>query len=198
MSELYTDQFFANRARHHSKVESAVQALLEILESEFWMYDIHSVIDVGCGDAHWLKIIRSMSDGIHHVMGIELNCNCLPYTDDIPVIIHDLREPLDLKMQFGLVICLEVAEHLEEEYAEQLVKFLASLANPCILFSAAHPGQGGIGHKNLQPPEYWLELFQDCGVRLDETTTSAICRRWERQRVMKWLVENVMFLYKGA
>lgn len=62
---------------------------------------------------------------------------------------------------FDLAICLEVAEHLPAEAAEPLVAGLA-LAG-MVLFSAATPGQVGVGHINCRPHDYWHGLFEAHG-----------------------------------
>jgi hypothetical protein len=53
---------------------------------------------------------------------------------------------------------LECAEHLPAHRAAPLVEWLTKSA-PIVVFSAAIPGQGGKGHINEQPPDYWNDLF---------------------------------------
>lgn len=60
--------------------------------------------------------------------------------------------------QFDLAYCFEVAEHLPEAMADRLVAFLCAIA-PIVVFSAAAPGQGGTGHINEQPAQYWIDRF---------------------------------------
>jgi hypothetical protein len=64
--------------------------------------------------------------------------------------------------RFDVCLCIEVAEHLSPEAAPRLVEGLTRLSDT-IVFSAATPGQGGVGHINEQPHSYWHELFQRCG-----------------------------------
>jgi len=47
----------------------------------------------------------------------------------------------------------------EEKYADTFVNTLCRHADT-ILFSAAHVGQGGDGHINEQPIDYWIEKFK--------------------------------------
>ena len=74
------------------------------------------------------------------------------------VLLFDLREPIEVQVKFHILSCFEVAEHLEEEYADIFVDNLCSLSGN-IIMSAAPPGQGGHHHYNCQPPEYWNEKF---------------------------------------
>jgi hypothetical protein len=64
---------------------------------------------------------------------------------------------------YDVAFCLEVAEHLSPELGDQLVAYLGEF--PTVLFTAAHPGQGGTGHINLQPKPYWAERFARHGLR---------------------------------
>jgi SAM-dependent methyltransferase len=74
----------------------------------------------------------------------------------------DLTESIPMNRTFDLAVCLEVAEHLPESRADGFVANLTSLA-PCVMFSAAVPGQGGTHHVNEQYLPYWVELFQRQG-----------------------------------
>lgn len=81
--------------------------------------------------------------------------------------------PARLDGRFGLAYCFEVAEHLPPALGDRLVGFLATAA-PVVVFSAAPPGQGGLGHINEQPLEYWAERFGRHGHRLDEERSRGI------------------------
>jgi SAM-dependent methyltransferase len=74
----------------------------------------------------------------------------------------ELPPPLD--ESFDLALCLEVAEHLAPSLGDRLVDFLA-LRAPVVVFTAAPPGQGGIGHVNEQPKAYWIARFERRGMR---------------------------------
>jgi hypothetical protein len=65
---------------------------------------------------------------------------------------HDLTLPLHAGRTFDLALSLELAEHLPPECAGVLVDSLARLA-PAVVFSAAVPFQGGVGHVNERWPE---------------------------------------------
>ena len=60
-------------------------------------------------------------------------------------------QKIDPGTRYELAVCLEVAEHLNESSADNLILQLTNLANR-VLFSAAIPGQGGLHHVNEQPP----------------------------------------------
>lgn len=107
---------------------------------------------------------------------------------------HDLRsnESFPFTDKFDLVLCCEVAEHLEEQYAERLVKKLVSLGDT-ILFSAAIPNQGGKGHVNEQWQDYWAELFQKEG--FNPSIVEQI--RWNTE-VEVWYRQNIVLYRRHA
>jgi hypothetical protein len=65
-----------------------------------------------------------------------------------------------------LAYSFEVAEHVPERLAPRLVAFLCACA-PTVVLTAATPGQGGVGHVNEQPREYWVDLFARHGFHED-------------------------------
>ncbi len=75
---------------------------------------------------------------------------------------EDLNRGFDLHRRFDLVICLEVAEHIEPENADRLVESLVRHGS-VLAFSAAVPSQGGAHHVNMQWPEYWARKFRARG-----------------------------------
>jgi hypothetical protein len=65
---------------------------------------------------------------------------------------------------------IEVAEHIPRELSRRFAGFIAGAA-PIAVVTAAPPGQGGHGHINEQPREYWIEQFREAGMdyRSDES-----------------------------
>lgn len=147
-----------------------------------------SVVDVGCGRGTWLAVFREL--GIEDVLGIDGD-HVDPANLEIPAdrfLAADLTRPLRLDREFDLVLSLEVAEHLLEEFASVFVGSLAGLG-PVVLFSAAIPFQGGEGHVNEQWPEYWVRHFGDHGY----TVVDCLRRRvWGNERVEWWYAQNML------
>jgi hypothetical protein len=75
---------------------------------------------------------------------------------------HNLESQFGLGRTYDLVQSLEVAEHLHETQASNFVKSLTRHGS-VVLFSAAPPGQGGHGHINERPYDYWRQLFEQEG-----------------------------------
>jgi hypothetical protein len=68
-----------------------------------------------------------------------------------------------------------------------LVRLLTRAA-PLVLFSAAVPGQGGVGHRNEQWPDYWRQLFAEHGYRRLDPRRRHI---WQDARVAGWYQQNL-------
>jgi len=144
---LYDDAFF------DLETTVARQAAEIVLPDLFQTYpQIHSVIDVGCGTGAWAYTAQSLG---RPAIGVDHH---------VPRNLLLLKTFVDCDLTngypcsgFDLAICLEVAEHLPDTAAVPLVNGLAR-AN-MVLFSAATPGQPGVGHIYCQPHDYWHDLF---------------------------------------
>ena len=100
--------------------------------------------------------------------------------------------PASLAASFDLAYCFEVAEHLPEVLGRVLVRFLADQA-PIVVFTAAHPGQGGTGHINEQPKSYWIERFREVGMTLDAERTDLLLAGFKDRRVPgSWFHNNAL------
>ncbi|HMC28421.1 MAG TPA: class I SAM-dependent methyltransferase [Verrucomicrobiae bacterium] len=146
-----------------------------------------SILDVGCGTGTWLR--AAIDSGISDVIGIdgvEIPPDQLLFP---PGKFHcrDLGAPVDLGRRFELVICLEVAEHLEQGSGRILIRTLTQHAD-VILFSAACPGQFGQHHVNCQWPEYWQALFNSEGYACDDSPRWTI---WDDSMIEGWYRQNI-------
>ena len=118
-----------------------------------------SVIDFGCGVGPWLQAWADA--GVKDLCGLDgrhvtSEQFLLPFaTCFTPV---DLTQPVRMNRRFSFAQCLEVAEHLPETCADDLVDSITAAA-PIVVFGAAVPGQGGKHHINEQPLEYWRRRF---------------------------------------
>lgn len=132
-----------------------------------------SVCDFGAGDGWWCKAFHDF--GEVETVAVELDRMAIQFIpEQVGVIIHDLREPLNIGHSFDLCICLEVAEHLPSTCAEILCKMLAKHTRGMLLFSAAGVGQIGTGHINLRPRVYWHELLRRQGLHFNASITNEV------------------------
>jgi hypothetical protein len=147
-----------------------------------------SVIDVGCGVGEWQAEHPEYTGVDYRVRAKDL---LIPPEQFIAC---DLNQEFPtLGRTFDLCLCLEVAEHLKPNRAEGLVEFLCSLSDR-VLFSAAIPLQGGVGHVNERWQSYWAELFLQHGF--------GAARRQPDIRhcseVELWYRQNIVLYERGA
>ena len=186
---IYDNKFFRNTVKLEA---DSAQAVVDTLMKYF---KPKSVIDIGCGCGIYLKQFQELGVDIIGYDGSPAALTESLVGDKIKI--FDLAQPLVLDRQFDLVLCLEVAEHLEEKFADTLVDTLAKLGNT-IIFTAAIPGQGprSIGHINEQLPEYWINKFQERDFSLQEKLTSDIKQEMKESQVVWWIVQNLMVFKK--
>ena len=151
-----------------------------------------SVLDVGCGVGSWLA--EWESQGVSDVFGIDGEYVAESALEIAPEKFQsrNLRNPFSLGRRFDLVQCLEVAEHLDEPYADGFIESLASHADT-ILFSAAIPGQTGRHHVNEQWPSYWIPKFEKLGFRVFDAIRPRI---WADRQVEVWYRQNLLLFSK--
>lgn len=144
---LYDESFYELEGK---VARAAAEVVIPWLVDE---YPIHTAIDIGSGTGEWAFICRVYGMivwTVDHLVPEDLLISPGLHID------QDLNESWQWH-RTDLAICLEVAEHLEPSVAGNLVTNLARA--DYILFSAATPGQPGVGHINCRPHEYWHELF---------------------------------------
>ena len=151
-----------------------------------------SALDLGCGNGFLIARLLTLGKTCDGVDGSP-HAVALAAPEAAPRIqVMDLRAPLSLGRR-DLVICSEVAEHLEARYADALVDNICSHCGQWAFFTAATPGQGGHHHINEQPHDYWISKFERRGFRLDSQTTRVLrCDLAERLNTLWWFTKNAM------
>jgi hypothetical protein len=145
-----------------------------------------SVIDVGGGEGWWAAAFAELG-----ARAVSIDTGSLDHpAAGVEHVRYDLRRGLPTGLgTFDLALCLEVAEHLDQEAGDRLVAGLCELA-PVVLFSAAVPGQGGHGHLNEQWPAYWVERFSSFGF---QCSGALRWRFWRDEGVEEWYRQNLLF-----
>jgi hypothetical protein len=88
---------------------------------------------------------------------------------------RNLNEPVSMNRRYDLLWSYEVAEHIHPEFVPALMTTLSHAQRSRGAFRRA-TGQGGDGHFNEQPPEYWIARFEECGFALNRELTAAAHR----------------------
>lgn len=178
----YTNEFYRDhQAASLGSARAIVPLVLRLVRPE-------SVVDVGCGIGTWLSVFQEQ--GVADVCGmdgdwVDRKSLLIPGSRFLAV---DARRPLPVERRFDLAVSLEVGEHLPAECAQVLVGSLTRLA-PTVLFSAAIPFQGGVGHVNEQWPEYWVDHFAQHGYSIIDCIREAI---WQNAEVEWYYAQNTL------
>lgn len=146
----------------------------------------YSVVDVGCGTAHFTREFR---DRGARVIGLDGSKAKGIMISDNEFIQADFTQPIPVDERFNMAISLEVAEHIPQHMAHNFVSELCRLA-PVVLFSAAIPFQGGEGHVNERWPDYWQWQFNKFGYKVADVLRDQF---WTDDRVEYWYRQNIMF-----
>jgi len=180
-TRLYPADFYARRREHTA---GAARRILAALPPGLPMA---RVADIGCGTGTFLA--ASLDRGARSAVGLEGDWVTPDMLDDVRIgfLQHDLELPI-LGIAADLVISLEVAEHLSSERAAGFVADLVAMA-PAVLFSAAIPGQGGVGHRNEQWQSYWAGLFASHGYGAYDLIRPAI---WTDETIPAWYRQNTV------
>jgi SAM-dependent methyltransferase len=187
---MHSDRYYDEMA--HKALTSA-QLIWPTLKA--WFHP-RSVVDVGCGRGAWLRVARE--DQCDRVLGIDIKVS--HPTDFLTNREYyrqaDFREPFATALgTFDLAISLEVAEHLPESKAQHFIQELTRLSE-VVVFSAAIPGQGGLGHINEQWPVYWASLFQQARFKCFDILRGQI---WADVRIPIYYRQNiVLFVQEDA
>ncbi len=193
---LYSRKFFAHLREGSAKSAHALVPMV---------LDIHpcrSMVDVGCGIGGWVKAFAEQGVDAIGIDGDYVDRRQL-LVPEARFIAHDLNRELDVATlcgrfgdkdtgRFDLAISLEVAEHLEPQRSESLVRDLTALAD-VVLFAAAIPFQGGAGHVNERWQSWWAQKFSDNGFDPFDVLRRDI---WGRRDIAWWYKQNTIFYVK--
>lgn len=142
-----------------------------------------TVLDVGCAMGFLVEALRRR--GVE-AYGLDISEYAISqvHPDIRPYCwVGSATEPLP--QRYDLIVCLEVLEHLPPAETEQAVANLCHHTDD-LLFSSTPLDYQEPTHFNVQPPEYWTELFARYGfirdVAYDTTWLTPWARRFRRTR----------------
>jgi cyclopropane fatty-acyl-phospholipid synthase-like methyltransferase len=153
-----------------------------------------TIIDVGCGTG---ALLQRLSERGIVTLGLEYAEAALEYcrARNLSVSKFDLERdvPID-SWRSDVAVSMEVAEHLPATAADRYLDLLTKVAST-VVFSAATPGQGGTGHINEQPHEYWISRFMSREFQVDVELTARWRTEWEAGGVVApWYHRNVLLM----
>jgi len=188
--DIYKERFFARRDSLSWRAKPVCDAIVTVINPK-------SVIDVGCGIGDYVAYFANNFNV--SAWGIEGSINAVKYFKHPHIFVRDLRDEIKLDMSFDLVVCFEVAEHIEPKYANQFLRNLVTFSDH-ILMSAASPNQGGHYHVNCQPREYWVKRMNHFGYKHNDIIVNMIrtlWAPWQKKKEMSSYYHNLFYFEKG-
>ena len=192
LSTIYNEEFYNEQKDASYK---SAEAIIPIFMDAF---NPRSVNDIGCGAGGWLHVFQKC--GVNTIYGYDVNELTADkyFIDKKHIKTNTDFSSVNFKIQekSDILICLEVAEHLQDEVADSFILEILS-ASPVIIFSAALPGQTGVNHINEQPPWYWREKFNKFGYTEVDFIRPQILRNenicwWYRQNITCFVRPGVL------
>lgn len=156
-------------------------------------YSPNTFVDFGCSTGIYLKEVQDNCPGTD-TYGLEFSEDAVKNAVCPNVIQHDLTQPIKLnRRNMTLGLCLEVLEHIDDEQSKPVLENIVSNCDR-LIFSAAHPGQGGTGHINCRPKIDWIKRFHELGWVVDLDATMHLLNYMKQGYHMGWFAMNAMVL----
>lgn len=157
VEQLYDASYCARNKKKAWRYE-VVPRVVEML---FDYFKPCSVIDFGCANGLHLANFKDLGA---ECFGVEGTLHYRQYIEenyDGEYAILDLRIAFDLRKRFELAICIDVLEHIEEEFAQTAVDNISRHAD--ILCITASPVTNARYHPNGRKKDYWVKKFELSG-----------------------------------
>lgn len=147
------------------------------------------VRDMGCGPGIYVEAIKKH---VEDVKGYDIDERIKNKPNLELKNLFEVDDPADL------VICLEVAEHIENKFNKDIIESMYKNIKPggTLIWTAAFPGQGGDGHINCQTRDFWLEQFTGRGLVYNHETTESLKEYIKQGSYMGWFLINLIVLNK--
>lgn len=192
--EIYNDRYF----RWHN--DNARPYSIPSIQYVLSKYSISSMVDFGCGIGSYIE--AAVKHGLDDVKGYEYAIeSAKKYT---PLHIQkyieygvDCTKKIHTK-KYDCVISIEVAEHIIPTGSDMFVDNISnSVSNDgMIIFSAAQPNQRGSGHINCRPKEFWVDKFENHGLKINNPIYEDIKKSWGELSVPYYILNNFFILTK--
>ena len=134
-----------------------------------------SVLDAGCAMG---LLVEAFADRGVDAHGIDISSYAISKVHETHrdrCRVGSILEPFGRR--FDLIVTIEVLEHLQPRDAEKAVANLCAHADD-IVFSSTPFDYKEATHFNVQPPEYWAELFARHGFHRDLDYDASYITRW--------------------
>lgn len=138
-----------------------------------------TVIDVGCAYGIIVSELRRFGVDAYGVDASQYAVSMAKEQDKDFIkqsALPELKLPDSFPQKFDLLLCIEVLEHIPEEMAYKSIKRLTELSD-LILFSSSPYDTVEPTHLNVQPQQYWIDLFQKLNFELTDIGVSFVSQQ---------------------
>lgn len=148
-----------------------------------------SVLDIGCGPGTYVESLRDI--GIN-ATGLDLDDRVSGKDYLTHKSLFDISEE-----KAEVVLCFEVAEHIEAEKEDEVVEKVVSTVGKTLIWTAAAIGQGGIGHINCKDKEVWVNKITKAGLSRNIEREEQLKKYIQQYRHLGWFPQNVLYFERG-
>lgn len=143
-------------------------------EESLWRWLNHTfspqvVLDVGSARGETLVALKHMGITAIGIEGLPANIDAC-HARDVTAVEWDLERGSLRISGVELVWCCEVVEHVLPDFVENVVDTIT--VGRVLAMTHAVPGQYGYHHVNCQPPEYWIGLIEQRGLKFSKSHTA--------------------------
>jgi hypothetical protein len=192
LGEIYGPAFFREWGPSNADYLRSAGLVAEAINT---IFQPSSLADLGCGCGVYSSLFREKGVKVLSIDGVTPP---LEHSFPVEIIIRDLTAPFKNTWgSFDLALCLEVAEHIPEEFAGIFLKNLTAFSDRLVL-SAAPPGQDGVHHVNEQPRRYWAKKLAALGFAYNRRASGSVLKALERERPPFMWMANHIGVYERA
>ena len=184
----YNESFFGwdnNALQQQQLAQYLVPKIVERFRPKY-------VLDIGCGSGQWLDEYRKYKVRTRGIESASAAWVSMSKKTQKNVLKWDLRNKLKKTYKPDLVQSLEVAEHIEEDYADVFIYNLVKHNADIIFLTAAPPGKGGNQHVNCQEREYWMAKMKNNGYLFDQDILNEVLGWGTLEKSPGWWSSNLM------
>jgi hypothetical protein len=179
LNSFYPGDYFAEDHVNSESVERCTGYMLDYC-SNILGRRVASILELGAGGGWFTREFMKRGIDFIAVEGTHAGIK-RALENGIPgdgLIQHDLRLRLNLQRRFDLVVCTEMAEHIEPPFSSQLVTNIIEHTD-LVWFSFEPPStnESHYHHCNEQPEKFWRNLFAFYGfdiIRLPENIVDEV------------------------
>lgn len=129
-----------------------------LCDSIIKMFKVKTAVDIGCGNGAYT----------HNLIDSGIDCCGFDGSPLTYILTSGLCSVMDFSQpvmigKFDLVLCLEVGEHVPNEYEKVFIDNICNASQKWICLSWGIPGQPGYGHVNCQTNEYIINELKSRG-----------------------------------